>query len=489
MSPLASRLRAGRVFLGPPGGQLVEPPCPCAPQRQVRKPMTSARELIDASPLSRLQIRVIVLCALVSMAEGYDIISISLAVLPITDDWGISGAQSGLLFSGGLIGMAVGSIALGPVGDRYGRRPLLIGSLVVITVGVALSAVAADVTQLALLRLLTGLGMGGIIPSLPIIVGEYCPARKRSTLIALFAIGIPAGGVLGGAAGSVLMSSFGWRAAFVFGALITAATVVVAYAGIPESPDYLETKGTEASRKKLDALIQKMNLPGTLGDADEHRTIEAPSLGAVGSAALKSWALVTTCIAFCLVNSAYFFGNTWTPKLLKLAGLSNNEGIGGGLLFSLGGAVGMLLFAALTLRFASMRVTAGFVAAGALLFALMSSVSSQLSPTLVAAALLGLCLNAAYAGLYVMVPLLFRPEARVSALGIAAGLGRIGSIATPLGIGALVDRSWAADSIFLVFVIPTLAAAAVIAYASVRNARESPAAPVVDGVTAGGASA
>ncbi|MEU8698600.1 MFS transporter [Streptomyces sp. NPDC048680] len=453
--------------------------------------MTSARELIDTSPISRLQIRVIVLCALVSMAEGYDIISISLAVLPITDDWGISGAQSGLLFSGGLIGMAVGSIGLGPVGDRYGRRPLLIGSLVVITVGVAFSAVAGDVTQLALLRLLTGLGMGGIIPSLPIIVGEYCPARKRSTLIALFAIGIPAGGVLGGAAGTLLMSSFGWRAAFVFGALITAATAVVAYAGIPESPDYLETKGTEAARRKLDALVKKMNLPGTLGDAGEHRAIEAPSLGAAGSgsAALKSWALVTTCVAFCLVNSAYFFGNTWTPKLLKLAGLSNNEGIGGGLLFSLGGAVGMLLFAALTLRFASMRITAGFVAAGALLFALMSSVSSQLSPTLVAAALLGLCLNAAYAGLYVMVPLLFRPEARVSALGIAAGLGRIGSIATPLGIGALVDRSWTADSIFLVFVVPTLAAAAVIAYASVRNTRESTAAPAVDSVTAGGSSA
>ncbi|WP_406447955.1 MFS transporter [Streptomyces sp. NBC_00876] len=450
--------------------------------------MISARELIDSSPISRLQVRVIVLCALVSMAEGYDIISISLAVLPITDDWGISGGESGLLFSGGLIGMAVGSITLGPVGDRYGRRPLLIGSLVVITVGVALSAVAGDVTQLVLLRILTGLGMGGIIPSLPIIVSEYSPARKRSTLIALFAIGIPAGGVLGGAVGTLLMSSFGWRAAFVFGAVITAVTVGVAYLGIPESPDYLEARGTEAARKELAALIEAMNLPGTPGGAGTRDVIEVAPPGTAGSAALRSWALAATCVAFCLVNSAYFFGNTWTPKLLKLAGLSNNEGIGGGLLFSLGGAFGMLLLAVLTLRFASMRVTAAFVLAGALLFAVMASVSSRLGPTLVGAALLGLCLSAAYAGLYVMVPILFRPDARVSALGIAAGLGRIGSIATPLGVGVLVDRSWAVDSIFLVFVVPTLAAAVVITCASVRNARESTAAPEPGGVAARGAS-
>ncbi|AGT95160.1 MFS transporter [Rhodococcus sp. WS1] len=434
--------------------------------------MASARELIDASPLSRLQIRVILLCTLVNMAEGYDILSMSLAILPITDDWGISGTQSGMLFSAGLIGMAVGSIALGPVGDRYGRRPLLIGSLVVITVGLLLSAASGDVTQLALARLLAGVGMGGIIPSSPIIVGEYAPARKRSTLIALFAIGIPLGGVLGGAGAAVLMSTYGWHSAFLLGAVVTAIMAGVAYFGIPESPDFLAAKGTESSRKKLDELISKMKLTGVPATGN-HTTPVRRSPNVSGSAHLKSWALATTCIVFGLVNIAYFFGNTWTPKLLKLAGMSNNAGISGGLMFSLGGALGTLVFAGLALRFASMWITMGFILAGSLLFGVLALVSTQLSPALVASALLGLCMTAAYTGLYVMVPILFRPEARVSALGIAAGLGRIGSIVTPLGIGLLVDRSWTTESIFFLFVVPTLLAAATIAYAQVRNTKES----------------
>lgn len=241
--------------------------------------MRTTRELIDSSSISTLQIRVILLCALAAMAEGYDILSISLAVLPITDDWGITGTESGLLFSAGLVGMAVGSIALGPVGDRYGRRPLLVGSLLVITLGMALSAVAGDVTQLALLRLLTGLGMGGIIPSLPVIVAEYAPARKRPTFIALFAIGVPLGGLLGGAVAAVLLNHYSWHSAFWLGALMTGAIALVAYLGIPESPDYLEAKGTESARRKLDELVRKMNLrPAAVGAADTAAS-SAPTAG------------------------------------------------------------------------------------------------------------------------------------------------------------------------------------------------------------------
>lgn len=429
--------------------------------------MPTARELIDSSSISRLQIRVILLCALAAMAEGYDILSISLAVLPITDDWGISGTESGLLFSAGLVGMAVGSIALGPVGDRYGRRPLLIGSLVVITVGMALSAVAGDVTQLALLRLLTGLGMGGIIPSLPVIVSEFSPTRKRSTFIAMFGTGIPLGGLLGGAAAVMLLNHYSWHSVFWLGAVLTGVIALVAYLSIPESPDYLESKGTASARTRLDELIRKMNLkPAAAGTA---APAAAPS--GAGTAALKSWAIVITCLVFFLVNSIYFFGNSWTPKLLTLAGLSQGEGISGALLFSLGGVIGNLLFAVLAIRFTAMWVACGFALGGSALFCFMSLVSTQLGPVLVSTALLGVCLMATFTGLYVMVPVLFRPEARVSAMGIAAGLGRVGSIATPMVVGWLVDANWATSSIFMVFVIPAALAALGIGYAQVRNNR------------------
>ncbi|MDI9915044.1 hypothetical protein [Rhodococcus sp. IEGM 1379] len=153
------------------------------------------------------------------------------------------------------------------------------------------------------------------------------------------------------------------------------------------------------------------------------------------TAALKSWALVVTCVVFVLVNSVYFFGNSWTPKLLTLAGMSQNEGIGGGQLFSLGAVIGTLIFAALAIRFPAMWVACGFALGGAVLFSFMSIVSTQLNPVLISTALLGVCLMATFTGLYVMVPILFRPEARVSAMGIAAGLGRVGSIAAPMIVG------------------------------------------------------
>ncbi len=120
--------------------------------------MSHTRQLVDSAPISRLQVRVLIVCILANMAEGYDLLSMSLAVVPLADVWGLTGTQTGLLLAMGPVGMIFGAMVLAPLSDRFGRRPMLITSLAVVAVFTGLSAVCGNMEQLMVTRLLAGIG-------------------------------------------------------------------------------------------------------------------------------------------------------------------------------------------------------------------------------------------------------------------------------------------------------------------------------------------
>ncbi|WP_179220471.1 MFS transporter [Rhodococcus sp. NCIMB 12038] len=441
-----------------------------------RIPMTTTRELVNSAPISRLQIRVLIVCLIANMAEGYDLLSISITVVPLADAWGLTGTQTGLLLAMGPVGMAVGALVLAPLSDRYGRRSQLIVSLVTITAFIGLSGAATDVTQLAVFRLLTGIGMGGLLPILTITIGEFAPLRRRAAAISFVSVGFPLGSAAGGAGAALLMASAGWQSAFVLGAVLTLIACLLVVAFVPETPDFLDTKNTPDVKQKRADLLTRMGI-----DPDE-KTETLPSQPSGSSTsqdrahdvgfAIRSSQMGAVALLFLVAITTQYFCSMWLPKLLVLAGMSPDGGSSGVLLLSLGAAASGLAIAALSTRFSLFTLITVFAMLSAVLLAVFSLLSSDLAFALVVAPILGLCQCATSVSVYALVPALFSADNRSAAMGLGIGISRIGMTLMPLGVGILIDMSWTPEAIFQLMIIPTLISVA-LAYYLWRSSRSA----------------
>ncbi|MGF0258126.1 MFS transporter [Rhodococcus qingshengii] len=424
--------------------------------------MTDARQLIDAAPVSRLQIRVLVICIFANMAEGYDLLSMSLAVVPLADDWNLTGTDTGILLAMGPIGMAIGAMGLAPMSDRFGRRLLMIVSLALITVFTGFSAIAGDIFQLSAFRMLAGIGIGGMLPLLTITVSEFAPTHRRTAAIGVLSIGLPLGSAIGGAGAAVLMSRSGWEGAFALGAVITGIACALVVVGIPNTPDFLETKNTNRSRLQLDDLLVRMGIDPHTSSVSNGTANAVEKDNSTTGFEIRSWQMIVVILLFVMIVVTYYFSTMWLPKLLVMAGMSTDSGISGVLLLSLGAATSGIVVAVLSTRISLFRLITVFTLTSAVLLGIFSLVSTNLLLALVVAPALGLVQCAISIGLYALVPALFGPENRSAAMGLGIGVSRIGMILMPIGIGMLIDRSWSPESLFRLMIIPTLTTAVLV---------------------------
>ncbi len=220
--------------------------------------MTDIRRQLDEAPMGRLQITAIALCVLLNALDGFDVLAISFASPGIAKEWGVDRAALGFVLSMELIGMAVGSVLLGNVADRIGRRPTIIGCLVVMAGGMGAATIAWDVTSLSLIRLITGLGIGGMLACTNAMVAELANARARSLAVAIMAAGYPVGAILGGSVASYLLIAGDWRDIFLFGGIVTALFLPLSLWLLPESIGFLVQKRPQGALSKINRLLGRM---------------------------------------------------------------------------------------------------------------------------------------------------------------------------------------------------------------------------------------
>lgn len=158
----------------------------------------AARALIDDRPMSAFQWRVVAIMIGLNAIDGFDVLAISFASPGIARDWSLDPAALGIVLSMELIGMAFGSMALGNLADRIGRRKTIMGCLVAMSIGMALAGQASDLTMLCLFRVLTGVGIGGMLAATNAAVSEVANNRRRDLCVLLMAGGFPLGAVIGG---------------------------------------------------------------------------------------------------------------------------------------------------------------------------------------------------------------------------------------------------------------------------------------------------
>lgn len=399
--------------------------------------------LIDSRPLSPLQIRVLVLAAVTVLLDGFDIQAVAFAAPALSAELGIERARLGPVFSAGLLGMALGSILISPLADRFGRRVCVMASVAVFGSFTLLTACARDFQTLMLLRFAAGLGFGGALPSVVVLVGEYSPARVRAICAGGILVGVPLGGLLGGLFATWAIPVFGWQSIFVAGGVLPLLLLAVLWRSLPESMQFLAQQG-ESGQQRLRQILRHIApdaVPGPTPARSESAAAKTPSghpaqlfRDGLARNTLLIWAAF-----FTNLMGIYFLFN-WIPTLLVDAGYSIRLATTAAVVFNCGGVVGLigLGWAVNRLHWPLRRVIGLALAVGAVHVALLGLVAGTLWLMFAVLFVVGLCVQGAQGQLFNLGTSLYTTAIRTTGLGWAVGFGRIGSVIGPLIGGYLV---------------------------------------------------
>lgn len=421
------------------------------------------QERIDASRMSMYQWLIVGLCIVLNALDGFDVLAMAFTANSVTRDFGLSGGELGILLSAGLIGMAIGSLGLAPFADVVGRRPMMLISTGLATTGMLLASLAHSAVELGLWRIVTGLGIGGILACTNVIASEYSSKRWRGLAISIYTAGYGIGATLGGTAAVTLQASFGWRSVFLFGGICTAATFVLLAALLPESVAFLATRRPRNVLDRLNKIARKIGQPAVT---------ELPAPVSAAGRKNKLSELFTTgnrrstwlvWLAFFATMFGFYFVNSWTPRLLVTAGMTESQGVIGGLMLTLGGTFGSLLYGLLTIRWSSRKVMIIFAVLSAATMVMFISTAGILALAFVAGGVVGMLINGCIAGLYTIAPALYGSSVRSTGVGWAIGIGRVGAIVAPLITGALLDAHWTASMLYIGVGIVVLVAGGAVA--------------------------
>jgi len=406
--------------------------------------------------MTRFQITAILVCTIINMIDGFDVLVIAFTVPAISAEWNLSATAVGALLSAGLLGMAVGSLLLGPLADRFGRRVLILICLLVISAGMLLSGFSRGMEQLLVLRVLTGLGIGGMLPVLNTIVAEFSSLRWRSFWVSLLQGGYPIGATVGGMLTAILIASHGWRPAFFLGAAASLIMIPLVWKLLPESLDFLLSRSSTGTLDKVNRLLSRLGkapmteLPLAGGDAAPVRTGYADLFS---SAELRKRTVLLS-LAFFVVMLTFYFVMSWTPKILVDSGMSAAQGISGGVLLNLGGIAGCVMLGFLSSRLRLPRLVTVYVILTGLLMVLFSRTGSYISVMVPVAASLGFFIFGSMVGLYALAPQLYPVNSRAAGISTAIGTGRIGAVLAPAVAGMLFDSGWAKMDGYVLFALP-----------------------------------
>ncbi|MDP9013299.1 MAG: MFS transporter [Pseudomonadota bacterium] len=416
--------------------------------------------LIDRQSVGAPLIRLCALGALCMIMDGFDAQVIGFVAPAIVEDWKISPSALGPVFSIGLLGMVIGSLAISPLADRHGRRPVLILSVTFFGLCVLATNAVHTMRELLIMRLVTGLGLGATVPNVLALVSEFTPARHRSAAVMIMAACFTVGAAVGGYNAAWMIPAYGWRSLFVLGGAIPLLVAVSMFVWLPESAKLLALTGAASTRIKN--ALGKIYAQAAAGASDASFLSVKSTRAHIPVAELFRDGRLWPTILIWLLNfinllQLYFLSN-WLPTLLRSSHLTMKTAVTTGTFLQVGGLTGALVLALLTRRFRLITLlTVNFCAAAVAIFALgqtMASPAWVLLPIFAA----GFCVIGGQPAISAITAEYYPTSIRSSGVGWSLGIGRIGSIAGPLVGGLFLAMNWGNGRLFLTAAIPSLIA-------------------------------
>src|SRR5271165_4612521 len=434
--------------------------------RMAQAAVSAAEAALENQRIGGLQLRVAALCTLVQICDGYDLNAVAWAVPSLIKAWHLPPPMFTTAFLWSSIGILVGALSAGPIGDRFGRRPLLLASLTIFGIASLLSATADSIGTLSLWRFFTGLGIGGGFSGAAALSGDYAPHRLRATMIMATFTGAPAGGFIGGQIVAVLLAHYDWPVIFILGGVFPLILVLALALWLPESPRFLASRQSLSARNV--ALLQRLDIAPTPG-----HTVDIARGNPVRMLFSQGYALQTILlwiVYFCSLLNLFLFAY-WMPTVLNLIGMSPPQAIFASSLRDFG-AIFTVLYLGLAIdRIGPERTLALHYAVGAVFIAVIALVALPYALLLLMSFLAGATIIGSQTGANGTCGKLYPARMRTSGLGWALGIGRLGGIAAPVLGGYLLSLGLAPTRIFLSACLFALIAAAATALLAFRGSR------------------
>ena len=434
--------------------------------------MIDIKTFIDERPIAPFLWALVVMCFLIVVADGMDVAIMGFVTPSILQDWNISRPAFGFVIGAAPFGLVIGALIAGPSSDRFGRKIVLATSVFLFSVFTVIAAGSSSPQEMALLRLLAGMGMGATMPNAITLLSEYAPLRCRSLLITIMFSGFTLGSAAIGFIAGYMIPHIGWRSVLLVGGITPLVSVPFLVALLPESAQYMALQGVPAD--KIAAMLRRVT--GYRFTGSETFASSEPSLptkrpiGVLFSDgyAARTIALWITCFMGLMV---VYLLTGWLPTLMKDAGLTITAAANVTALFQIGATIGAILIGwNMDRRHPSRVIGAAYLAGAVFIIGLawIGALSGWLA-TLVFAA--GFCVSGAQTGLNAFAPSCYPTVARTTGVSWMLAMGRFGSIAGSLVGGSLLGLGWSFSTILAILAIPALCAA--VAIASTRPAAGS----------------
>ncbi|MEY2942818.1 MAG: hypothetical protein RLY97_832 [Pseudomonadota bacterium] len=401
--------------------------------------------------------------------DGFDVLSISFAAPGIAKEWGIDRAALGWVLSMELLGMAVGSVVLGGVADKIGRRPTLLGCLVAMAIGMHFAGTVATVQELLGWRLLTGLGIGGMLAAINAASAEFSSAKYRNLAMSLMVIGYPLGGVIGGVIVQHLLAHGTWRDVFTFGGWATAGFLPLVWFFVPETPAFLDRKQPAGALEKINRIYARFGHPCVTRLSVDAPDAPQRSIADIFKPGLIATTLLITFAYFAHITSFYFILK-WVPKIIVDMGFAPSSAAGVLTWANVGGASGGALFGLLALRVGLKRLTIITLVLSSVMIFIFGRGADNLTALAATVAIVGFFTNSAIAGLYLLFAKVFPTHVRATGTGFAIGVGRGGAALAPIIGGYLFQAGFGLQSVAIMMGMGSIVAACALVFLKEREA-------------------
>jgi len=420
-------------------------------------------DLVEQGRVGRGQVGAFaVLCAALVL-DGFDVQVLGYAAPALIEAWGIPKTDLAPVFGAGLFGLFLGSILGGMAADRWGRRPVLLAATALFAVFTLAAAQAGSLRELLGLRLLSGLGLGAIMPNATALTGEYSPRRRRVATMMIVTNGFLVGAMLAGFLAAWLIPLAGWRALFLVGGVAPLLLLLPMAVLLPESLQFLALRGGRPER--IARWLRLVGAAAPAGEEVRYLAEEAPRQGLPLAQLFRGGrapgTLLLWAVNFLNVLNAYFIAS-WLPTLVREAGHPTSTAVLVGTAVQAGGAIGTVVLGFVMQRTGFVKVLTACFAVAAANLALIGQPGLPPWALVAVAFLLGWGIFGGQPGVNALAATWYPTDLRTTGLGAALGVGRFGAILGPLLAGALMLRQWTTQELFQAAAVPAAVAAALV---------------------------
>lgn len=422
---------------------------------------TESASIAD-SPMTWQQWRAVLVCVLLNVVDGIDILVMATAASAVKADLALSTSQLGALLSASLFGMMGGALLLAPIADRVGRRPMILCCLAFEFSGMLLAGFSSGFGQLFVCRLIAGFGVGGMMPIINTATAELASVRQRNLAITVQAIGYPLGGLIAALAGAMFLDAHGWRLLLQFACVPTLITVLLVIAYLPESIAFLAARRPSDALQRINRSLSILGRKGWTALPERGPVDRKKGFGTLlRPPVVMSFALFS--VATFLAQFGFYFFMSWLPTVLAPHLATVKFPNASSIMLNLGGIVGDVIFAALCIRIAARKLALGMLMLAFGSIAILTQGLDAPAITTIMPLFTGGALFAAMAGIYATAPRVFAPLVRSAGTGVAFSLGRFGGALSPIvGAAFLGSDAISMSGALLLLAIPLLVAAALL---------------------------